>query len=88
MTIKNKEQMRIVKIEWEDACTEYSPEAIYVEDITEERFGVLVNTSIGFLIKELKDTIILGNICTRGEELFKNVHTIPKKLIKKITNLK
>ena len=80
--------MKIVKVEWIDAVTEYTPESVYLDEITEERLGVMDNVSVGFLIKENENIIILGNLCCRGEKLFKNIHTIPKKLIKKITELK
>lgn len=80
--------MKIVSVEWIDAVTEYLSEGVSLEEIDEERFGVLNVVSVGHLIKETKDIIILGNVCVRNETFFKNIHTIPKKYIIKIKELK
>jgi len=69
---------KIVKIEWEDACShneDWWPEdKISNEGITTE--------SIGFIVKENKTHITIAN-SFNDVELYNGILTIPKKYIKK-----
>lgn len=83
--------MKIVKVEWLDAQTGFStPETI--EELEQEK--PTCTLSVGYLITDDKDKIILG-FMKWGEDdeiikntMFKHWQLIPKGMIKKITELK
>lgn len=85
--LRNKFQMRteIVKVKWLDAQSGFSS-PLTIEEL--EREDPLESISIGYLLKEDEEKIILGFMMFGDEGMFKHWQLIPKGMIKKITKLR
>lgn len=80
-----KPKYKIVEVEWMDAQSGFG-NARYVEDLIHED-KPLHTFSIGYLLYECKDYIILGFMLF-GEDMVKHNQLIPRNIIKKIRYLK
>jgi len=79
--MKNK----IVEVEWFDAQSGFSS-PLNLEEL--EREEPIHSFSVGYLLKEDKDKIILGFMMFGNEGMFKHWQLIPKGMIKNIRSLK
>ena len=79
---KKKEKYKLYKIEWEDAASSGG----WIE-LGEEKLDPLIVTTVGFLIKETKDRLILAQSLTNGHRSADRIQ-IPKAWIKKKTHIK
>ena len=77
--------MKIIKVEWFDAQSGFSTPLTLEELEREEPYHTF---SVGYLLKEDKDKLILGFMMFGNEGMFKHWQLIPKGMIKKITELK
>ncbi len=76
-----KEKYKIVEVEWLDAQSGFSS-PLTIEDL--EREEPVHTFSVGYLLKEDEDKIILGFMMFGDEGMFKHWQLIPKGMIKKI----
>ena len=76
-----KEKYKIVEVEWLDAQSGFSS-PLTIEDL--EREEPVHTFSVGYLLKEDEDKIILGFMMFGDEGVFKHWQLIPKGMIKKI----
>jgi len=74
-------EMKIVEVEWFDAQSGFSSPLTLEELEKEEPFHTF---SVGYLIKEDKDKVILGFMMFGDEGMFKHWQLIPRGMIKKI----
>ena len=77
---------KIVCVEWEDA----SYDSGYYDPKDERRFNVIEVKTVGHIIKSDRTKIILAVDSFRvkdGDRDLRNIHTIPKKMIKRIRYL-
>lgn len=83
-----KKNYKVVEIEWFDAQTHSG----YAEDIGKlEEWNPLLTKSIGYLLYEDKEKVILGFMIFQDEQeinCVKYCQMIPRKMIKKITKLR
>ena len=83
--MKQKTNLKIVEVEWLDAQSGFS-QPLTIEDLeSEEPYHTF---SVGYLIKEDKEKIILGFMIFGDEGMFKHWQLIPRGMIKKIRELK
>ena len=78
---------RIVCVEWEDACFNSG----YYDKTTPKRYEPALTKTVGIVIKSTPTAVILGTDSwtdDEGKTDYRHCHTIPKKMIKKITELK
>jgi len=73
-------ERKIVEVEWFDAQT--STQSLFIEEIKEE-LKPLHSHSVGYLIHETDDYIVLGFL-DFGNDLIKHHQLIPRPMIKKI----
>ncbi len=73
--------MKIVEVEWLDAQSGFSS-PLTIEEL--EREEPIHTLSVGYLLKEDKDKIILGFMVFGDEGTFKHWQLIPRGMIKKI----
>ena len=74
---------RIVCIEWDDA----SSNSGYYDKDHPEKFNPVRCKTVGYLIsKNKKAVVVAGEFFEDGDK--RHIHTIPKKMIHKITELK
>lgn len=78
------ENYEIVKVEWLDAQSGFSS-PLTLEEI--EREEPLHTFSVGYLLKEDKEKVILGFMMFGDEGMFKHWQLIPKGMIKSIKKL-
>ena len=76
----SKKKYKIVEVTWFDAQS--SMESWTAEEI-EQNLEPLFTRSIGYLVVEKKDYIVLG-FCIFGNELIKHHQCIPRGMIKKM----
>ncbi len=75
---------KIVEVEWLDAQSGFST-PLTIEELEEtEPYHTF---SVGYLVKEDKEKIVLGFMLF-GEEMFKHWQLIPRGMIKKIRRIK
>jgi len=76
--VKKKMEYKVIEVKWFDAQTHSG----YAEDIGDlEEWKPIITHSIGYLIYEDKEKIILGFMLF-GEDTVKHCQMIPKKMIK------
>jgi len=76
--------MRIVEVQWEDAC---SNSGYYRKDKPDEEHKATICKTVGYLKrKNQKHIILVTEYFDDGES--RHVHTIPRKVVKGITYLK
>jgi len=80
----DKPEYAIVEVEWLDAQTGFG-NAQYVEELANEKPSPTF--SIGYLLYECKEHIILGFMLF-GEDMVKHNQLIPRRIIKKMRYLK
>ncbi len=73
--------MKIVEVEWLDAQSGFSS-PLTIEELEKEE--PIHTFSVGYLLKEDKDKIILGFMVFGDEGVFKHWQLIPRGMIKKI----
>ena len=78
--MKKLRNRKIVEVHWFDAQT--SMESMFIDDI-EQHLKPLYSKSVGYLLVDRKDYIVLGFLVF-GNELIKHHQVIPKGIIKKI----
>lgn len=82
------EKYKIVEVEWFDAQTHSG----YAEDIGElSKWDPITSYSVGYLLHEDKEKIILGFLLFLGENVsnqVKHCQMIPKGMIRKIRRIK
>ncbi len=81
---QERPKYKIVEVEWLDAQSGFG-NAQYVEELTHEKPEHTF--SIGYLLYECKDHIILGFMLF-GEDMVKHNQLIPRGIIKKIRRVK
>ena len=81
---KNK-MNKIVEVEWLDAQSGFS-QPLNLEEL--EREEPLHTFSVGYLLKEDKEKVILGFMMFGDEGFFKHWQLIPKGMIKNIREVK
>ena len=74
----------VVEVEWLDAQSGFSS-PLTIEELETEK--PLHTFSVGYLIKEDQEKVILGFMLF-GDEMFKHWQLIPRGMIKRITKLK
>jgi len=73
---------KIVCVEWEDACSNSG----YYDKDHPEKFAPVMCRTVGHLIKRNKESVIVA--CEAFEDGGKReIHTVPRKMVKKITYL-
>ena len=81
----NPDKFEFVRVDWFDAQSGFSSPL----DLHElEEVPPVETTSVGCLIKEDKEKIVLGFMMFGKEGYFKHWQMIPRGMIKKITRLK
>ncbi len=78
---------RIVCIEWDDACFNQG----YYNESEPERFEQVRTRSVGFIVKSTSKEVILSSERNYVKEKIdgdRHINTIPKKMIKRIVQLK
>ena len=81
----NPDNFEFVRVDWFDAQSGFSS-PLSLEEL--EEVPPTETTSVGCLIKEDKEKIVLGFMMFGKEGYFKHWQMIPKGMIKKITKLK
>ncbi len=79
-----KEKYKIVEVEWLDAQSGFSS-PLTIEELESEK--PIITSSVGYLIKEDDEKVILGFMMFGDEGMFKHWQLIPKGMIKKIRTL-
>lgn len=82
---KMKRKYPIVEVEWFDAQSGFSS-PLTLEELEKEKAPHTF--SVGYLLKENIEEIILGFMMFGEEGMFKHWQLIPKGMIKRITHLK
>lgn len=77
--------MKIVEVIWLDAQSGFSS-AIGIDEV--EDIEPLLTRSVGYLLREDKDKIVLGFMMFDTFNSFKHWQLIPKGMIKKINTIK
>lgn len=78
------DDFKFVRVDWFDAQSGFAS-PLSLEEL--EEVPPIETTSVGCLIKQDKDKIVLGFMMFGGEGYFKHWQMIPKGMIKKITYL-
>ena len=79
-----KEKYRIVEVEWLDAQSGFSS-PLTIEEL--EREEPVHTLSVGYLLKEDDEKVILGFMMFGDEGVFKHWQLIPKGMIKKMRTM-
>ena len=77
----DKSKYKIVEVEWLDAQSGFSS-PLTIEELESE--SPLITFSVGYLLKEDDEKVILGFMMFGDEGMFKHWQLIPKGMIKKI----
>ena len=78
---------RIVCVEWEDACFSSG----YYDKTTPKKYEPAPISTVGIVVKSDRSKIILGTDKWQSDDgniEYRHIHTIPKKMITKIRELK
>ncbi len=79
-----KKKYKIVEVEWLDAQSGFSS-PLTIEEL--EREEPLITFSVGYLLKEDEEKVILGFMMFGDEGMFKHWQLIPRGMIKNIQTL-
>lgn len=77
-------ELKIVEVEWFDAQSGFSS-PLTLEEL--ERENPIHTFSVGYLLKEDKEKVILGFMMFGNEGMFKHWQLIPKGMIVNINNI-
>ncbi|KKK76217.1 hypothetical protein LCGC14_2865890 [marine sediment metagenome] len=80
----DKPKYKIVEVEWLDAQSGFSS-PLTIEDLESEK--PIVTSSVGYLLKEDSEKVILGFMMFGDEGMFKHWQLIPRGMIKNIRTL-